>query len=274
MPEQIVPLGAGGWIPNKNFETSCYAFRQGENLFLLDAGSGILRLLNPTDEALIALKERVKRVFILISHYHLDHTHGLFYLAGIFPDIPTYVYAPGRGVYPLDAVAMMEKVFAKPLSPRNLVELHGLIEVQDLLPGVQTIGGLKVTCRVQLNHPDPSLGMRFGDAFAYITDTEPERETVPFIRGCKVLLHEVWYSSRSNYRALDDDLKHHTLKGHSGNFGAAIIARRAAIKDLRFIHHNPLLPINTVMTLAGEACDLVPGTMLARDLLPIDVELR
>ena len=115
MQNQIIPLGAGGWIPNRNFETACYALRHGENLFLFDAGSGITRLYDPYDESLAALIEGIKRVFILLSHYHIDHSHGLFYLKGLFPEIPTYLYAPGRGVYKQDAIGMMEKVFAKPI---------------------------------------------------------------------------------------------------------------------------------------------------------------
>lgn len=273
MQNQIIPLGAGGWIPNRNFETACYAFRHGENLFLLDAGSGITRLFDPSDETVAALKEGIRRVFILLSHYHLDHSHGLFYLKGLFPDIPTYLYAPGRGVYKHDAIGMMEKVFAKPISPKNIAEIHGLMEINDLIIGTQQIGGLQISCRLQEKHSDPSIGIRIGDAFSYITDTVPEKETVKFIEGCSVLLHEVWYSSRDKFRALDDDMKWHTDQGHSGNFGATIIARNAGVESLRFIHHNPLLPMTKLQTFAAEASDWVPDTMLARDLLPIDIDL-
>jgi len=273
MKSQIIPLGAGGWIPNRNFETACYAFRHGENLFLLDAGSGIVRLFEPGDETLVALREDIKRVIILLTHYHLDHSHGLYYLKGLFPDIPTYLYAPGRDIHKQDAAAMMEKVFAKPLAPRPIAEIHGLMEINDLNIGKQRIGGLEVTCRVQEKHSDPSIGIRIGDAFAYITDTEPEHETSKFIKGCDVLLHEAWFSSRENFRALDDDMKYHTQKGHSGNFGAAIIARKAEVKELRFIHHNPMTPVMHLQNFAAEVSDLVPNTMLARDLLPIDIEL-
>ena len=273
MDNQLIPLGAGGWIPNKHFETACYAFRHGRNLFLLDAGSGITRLLDPTDENLVALKEGIARVFILLSHYHLDHSHGLFYLKPIFPEIPIYLFAPGRGVYPRDAIDMIDTVFARPLSPKKIVEIHGLMEINDLVPGIQWIGGLQVTCRLQEKHSDPSLGIRIANAFCYATDTVPEKATVEWAQGCPVLLHEAWYSSRDAYRGLDDDLKKHTQDGHCGNYGAAIIAKRAGVEELRLIHHNPVLPIVRVQRLAAEASDLLQNTMLARDLLPIGIDL-
>ncbi len=273
MDIELIPLGAGGWIPNKHFETACYAFRHGGNLYILDAGSGIARLLEPTDETLVALKEDIARVFILLSHYHVDHSHGLFYLQAIFPEIPTYVYAPGRGVYPRDATDMLETIFARPLSPKSIAELHGLLEVKELSPGKQWIGDIQVNCRLQEHHADPSLGIRMGDAFAYITDTVPEKATIDFIGGCPVLLHEVWLSSRDSYRGLDDDLRKHTRNGHCGNFGAAIIARNAGVEELRFIHHNPVLPIDRVQRLTAEVSSLVPNTLLARDLMPIDIHL-
>ncbi len=273
MSSQIIPLGAGGWIPNRSFETACYAFRHGANLYILDAGSGIARLLDPADETLCALKEKIARVFILLSHYHLDHSIGLFYLKGLFPDIPTYLFAPGRAVYSLDATGMMESLFKRPLSPRGIAEIHGLMEINDLQPGAQKIGSLKVTCRLQENHSDPSLGIRIENAFAYVTDTVPERDTIKFIEGCGVLLHEVWFSSRQNYRGLDDDMKWHTEQGHCGNVGAAIIAKSAKVDELRFIHHNPMMSIDKVQRLAAEVSSIMPNTMIARDLLPIDIKL-
>ena len=273
MDNQIIPLGSGGWIPNRHFETACYAFRHGKNLYLIDAGSGITRLLDPTDETLVELKEGVARVFILLSHYHIDHSHGLFYLKALFPEVPTYLYAPGRGVYPRDALDMVDTLFVKPLCPKRIVELHGLMEINDLLPGKQWIGDLQITCRVQEKHSDPSLGIRIGNSFSYISDTMPEKETVKFTEGCPVLLHEVWYSSRDAYRGLDDDLSKHARFGHCGNFGAAIIAKRAGVEELRFIHHNPVMAIDRVQRLTAEVSNILANTLLARDLLPIAIDL-
>lgn len=273
MDVELIPLGAGGWIPNRHFETACYAFRHGKNLYILDAGSGIARLLNPADESIVALREGVARVFILLSHYHLDHSHGLFYLKALFPEIPTYIYAPGKGVYKGDAYDMIESLFVRPLSPKGIAELHGLLEIRNLVPGKQWLGDLQVNCRLQQNHSDPTLAMRIEDAFAYVTDTIPEKETIAFTGGCPVLLHEVWFSSRDSYRGLDDDLRKHTRDGHCGNYGAAIIARKAGVDELRFIHHNPLLPIDRIQRLTAEVSDIVPNTLLARDLMPIGIHL-
>jgi ribonuclease BN (tRNA processing enzyme) len=270
---QLIPLGTGGWIPTKYFETACYAFRHGKNLFVIDAGSGITRLFDPTDETLVALKEGIARVYILLSHYHLDHSQGLFYLKGLFPDIPTYLYAPGRGVYPREAVDMVDSIFTRPLTPRKIAELHGLMEINDLIVGKQWIGGLQITTRVQDKHADPSMGIRIGDAFCYITDNIPEKESIVLAEGCGVLLHEVWYSSRDSYRGLDDNLSKHMDKGHSGSFGAVIIAKKAGVGELRFIHHNPATPVDKLQRIAAEASDIMPNTLLARDLLPIEIKL-
>ena len=74
---ELVLLGSAGWIPTGTRETCCALVRQGSEALVIDAGTGLRRLL--TDRTLL---DGVRNVTIVLSHFHLDHTAGLTYVAG------------------------------------------------------------------------------------------------------------------------------------------------------------------------------------------------
>jgi phosphoribosyl 1,2-cyclic phosphodiesterase len=55
--------------------TSCYSLHHGEDVFVFDAGRGLLALSDAMRRR--ARFRRVKRVHVLVSHAHLDHWEGL-----------------------------------------------------------------------------------------------------------------------------------------------------------------------------------------------------
>jgi phosphoribosyl 1,2-cyclic phosphodiesterase len=56
-------------------DTSCYSLLAGEDLYVLDAGRGLL-ILGTTMEG-DARFRRVRRIHVLVTHAHLDHWEGL-----------------------------------------------------------------------------------------------------------------------------------------------------------------------------------------------------
>ena len=40
------------------------------------------------------------------------------------------------------------------------------------------------------------MGLRIGDALAYITDTPADAETIDFARGVSLLIHELWVTDQ------------------------------------------------------------------------------
>ena len=70
-------LGAGGWIPTGTHATCSALLREGDAAVLIDAGSGIERLV--ADPSLL---DGVERLELVLTHFHLDHVVGLAYLPG------------------------------------------------------------------------------------------------------------------------------------------------------------------------------------------------
>ena len=77
------------------------------------------------------------------------------------------------------------------------------------------------------------MGIRIGDAIAYVTDTTVEEATEPFVHGVELLLHEVWLTDEEAKR---DPVEH---SRHSHVSGVAETARRAGVGCLMPVHHQP-----------------------------------
>ncbi len=212
-------------------------------MVIIDAGTGISRLMELRNSLLKSAWNSLSGVRILLTHYHFDHVAGLFWMRGIFGDLPIIIYAPGMEIYGQSAFDMLNGLFRKPYSPHPFIELSPSISVEDLSTAgtILDIGEvpLNVAVRVNPNHSDPTVALRFGDYFALVTDTPPEDEIVDFVRGVEVLLHESWYDSFESYKSNTDPLGAHREGPHTGSFGAGLVALRAGVKRLYLIHHNP-----------------------------------
>ena len=78
-PAMVVTLlGSGGFAPSAVRETACALVRDGPRALLLDAGSGVRRLV--TDPWYL---EGVTHVDVVLTHFHLDHVCGLPYLCAL-----------------------------------------------------------------------------------------------------------------------------------------------------------------------------------------------
>ena len=142
-------------------------------------------------------------------------------------------------------------MFHEPLHSVSL-ERQG-IEIRDLPLGASELAGVSIDTRRQDLHSAPTLGFRFGDSFAWMTDTAHDVESAGFVAGCKMLAHEAWYTSEE---PRNPDV-------HSSAAQAADIAERAGVERLLLIHVPPFE--DDVSALAIEASAIVPGARVARD---------
>ena len=83
---------------------------------VIDAGTGIVPLVNEL------LKEGVKRVVIFMTHYHHDHTQGIFLAPITFiKSIPVHIYGPVQnGIGPKE---MMDAMMKKPFFPLDFKQV-------------------------------------------------------------------------------------------------------------------------------------------------------
>jgi ribonuclease BN (tRNA processing enzyme) len=215
-------LGSGGWIPTSRRETCCALIREGPRVLLIDAGTGIQRLVEHPE-----LLAGVEGVDIVLTHFHLDHVVGLSYLPALqLPERPT-IWGAGQLLAGVSTRSLLERFLSPPIFAAELGEIASA--VREITPDGLETDSFRIQTRIQRFHADPTLALRIGDVLTYCTDTAPDPGNVDFATGSRVLLHEAWYG-----RETSDD------GNHSAGGDAGRIAREADVERLMLIHINPL----------------------------------
>jgi ribonuclease BN (tRNA processing enzyme) len=241
--DRLVLLGSGGWIPTSRRETCCAYLRNGDAVLLIDAGTGVQRLVEHPD-----LLEGVGRLDIVLTHFHLDHVAGLSYLPAL-PLRPA-LWGPGELLTGTATALILDRLFGSPLFAATLEELA---DVQDLPSGDTQVGPFPVATRVQRLHTDPTLALRIGDDLTYCTDTASDPDNAAFARASRLLLHEAWYAQP------ETDDQTHSAAGEAGRIAAA-----AEVERLVLIHVSPLSPSDEELARAAQA--EFPRSSVGQDL--------
>ena len=213
-------LGTGGLAPSGTRETACTMVRDGNRALVLDLGTGARRLL--TDPTLL---NGVGEIHVLLTHFHLDHTCGLPYLATL--SVRVTVWAPGRWLYGADSADILGPLRRPPLSPTDVTSTYSVNELRE---GPQQVGGFEVRASAQPRHWTPTAGLRVDDHLALITDTPYEPTSSELARGVAHLLHEAWSSSAAPLHPDRD----------ATAADAAQVARDADVGQLTLVHLNPM----------------------------------
>ncbi len=215
-------LGGGGWLPAHGRHTATALLRRADAAIVIDAGTGVARLMEQPE-----LMEGVRRLDIILTHFHLDHIAGLAYLPSLGLCEQTAVWGPGELLYGTPTEALLDRVSSEPFHPVSLDQQD--IEVRDIPSGLLELEGVRMRHRRQGHHTSPTLGLRFDDELAWITDTAYDPESIEFIRGCHTLAHEAWFTT-SNPR----NPGIHTSAAQAGQVAAA-----AGVQQLILIHLPP-----------------------------------
>jgi ribonuclease BN (tRNA processing enzyme) len=216
---EIRLLGSGGFVPSDRRETACALLRRGSEAVAIDAGTGAYRLR--TDSELLA---GVERLHVVLTHFHLDHTIGLFYLPGI--GVPVDIWGAGEALEGISTSELVERLLGPPFAPDGFIA--SFAGVHELSADGATIGPFHVRARIQRLHSNPTLALRFDDDLVWCTDTSYDVENVAFTRGARLLCHEA-------FRAGDRTDEH----GHTAAGDAARLAAAAGVERLLLVHVNP-----------------------------------
>jgi ribonuclease BN (tRNA processing enzyme) len=214
---------------------------------MIDAGTGVGRLTERPE-----LLDGVRRLDIILTHFHLDHVAGLAYLPGFRICEETTVWGPGRLLYDQPTLSLLGVVSHEPFHPVPLEDQA--IEVRDLPAGEVELAGVRVQTRRQNRHSAPTLGLRFDDELAWITDTAYDAASAAFASGCRMLAHEAWYLAAD---PLNPQI-------HSSALQAAQVARDAEVERLLLIHLPPFTA--GIEPLIAEAQSVMPCSDAAREL--------
>jgi len=242
-------LGSGGFVPTRARETACVYLRRGDQVLLLDAGTGLSRLLEEPH-----LLDGVRRLDIVLSHFHLDHTAGLAYLSA-FGHVPErLVWGPGPLVAGQATRELLHRLLDPPFGAADEedVETRVATTIRDYGPPTLDLGSFSLQTRVQTKHLTPTIAVRVNGGLVYCTDTGYDRENAAFARGARLLLHDAYY-------AVDESPDPtHTAAGEAGK-----IAADAEVDRLVLVHINPRLEDENDLRRFAQA--RFPTTEVGRD---------
>lgn len=244
----IYLLGSGGWIPTSERATCSALVRQDDEALLLDAGTGIARLVERPD-----LLHGVNRIHLLLTHFHLDHVVGLAYVPTL--DIaPLNIHGPGQALYGTSTKQVLKALLGYPLLSATFSSIAK--EVDELKQGMAQIGRFRVYSRFQHRHSAPTLAFRIDEELTYCTDTAYDEGNISFASEAALLMHEAWYPTGQ-----PQDRHFHSSGREAGE-----IARQASVDRLFLIHVNPQ---GDEAALVDDARIAFPDTAVGSDLLTI-----
>ena len=249
----LVPLGTNGFIPTHGRQTMSYLLRRGADVLILDAGTGLSRLLGgPLSGALAGCA----RVELLLTHYHLDHTVGLSYLTALFPATPVRIWAPAPPLVDGTPAEGLGRLIAPPLFPIRLEDFPAGVEVVPYAGEELEVAGLRLRLRRQ-RHAGGSVGVIVEDRLGYLTDCEVDEGSAAFADGIELLLHEVWVSDEEAEAGAQ-------RRGHSTVGEVARLADACGAGTLMPVHHHPTRDPDSLCALV----ERLAGLTAARVLLP------
>lgn len=253
----VTLLGTAGWFPTDRRETTCFATRVDDALFVFDAGTGLRRL---RDDRHAHLLDGVRQIHLLLTHYHLDHVCGLAYLPGVLPGRKITIHAPAAEISGVEPETALSGLLRRPYNPHNWADLTNL-RLEPL--GLHAdIAGHSLRLRPQ-KHSDTSVAYRLDDAVVLATDTMADPATAEFAAGAGLLLHEAWYS-RDDLAGPDGGLPP-GYAAHSEVGEVASVAAAAGVGRLVLIHLNPLRDESFYASLEATARRVFPATEVRLD---------
>jgi phosphoribosyl 1,2-cyclic phosphodiesterase len=222
--------------------TACIEVTAGDQLLILDAGSG-LRLLG-FDLMKTEFGRGQGQADLLISHTHWDHIQGLpFFVPGFVAGNRFTFHSPHAHLEKAFVGQQDETYFPVPLS-----YLSADIQFRQIPTEAWTqIGGVRVY-PLQMSHPGECYGYRIehnGASLVYATDSEyklmkpadTERYHALF-KDADLLIFDAQYSLNDALDKVD--------WGHSSPVMGAELAHRAGVRRLALFHHDPLSDDRTI----------------------------
>jgi phosphoribosyl 1,2-cyclic phosphodiesterase len=237
-------------------------------VLVLDAGTGIRRLGQEL------LKRGTFRLYLLLTHLHLDHLEGLRFFGPLWDDRVTIdIWGP-----PSPVSSLRERIarsFSPPLFPLELRDVPARVAFHDVPREPWTIEGASLAASLVV-HPGPTVGFRIetdGASFAYIPDHEPALAGAITARprdwlsggsiaeGVELLLHDAQYS--------EEEYRQRIGWGHSSVADAVAFAKAVEARRLLLFHHEPLHNDGSLDLLEDRARELAGsnglGPTLARE---------
>jgi len=227
--------------------TSCLEVRQGDDIIVIDAGTGI-RQLGDTLKI-----EDGQTIHLFISHTHWDHITGFPFFTPLYKKTCNVVVWAPVG-FEKSTKELFTSMLAYAYFPVRLDEMKAKVTFKELRDDRPvSIGNLVIDCHFT-NHPGPTVGFKIKSkdkTVGYITDNEvllgyhghpngihrkhpllePHLGLIDFLKDCDLLIHEAQYFPEEYYRK--------TGWGHSSIPNATVLLKYTGVKEWLVTHHDP-----------------------------------
>jgi CheY-like chemotaxis protein/phosphoribosyl 1,2-cyclic phosphodiesterase len=227
--------------------TACLEVRAGDDICIIDAGSGI------RDLGLKLAAEGPRKIPILIGHTHWDHIQGFpFFVPAYVPGFEFEIYsASGFG-------KSLDQLFSGQLDreyfPFEMQDMSARLGFRSLAENPVRFGKIAVYWEM-MNHPGATIGFRVevdDNRIGYITDNEflkgylgsphslmyssalvePYQKIIQFVSDVDVLILEMQYTNEEYPKKIG--------WGHSSLSNACLLTKLARAKRLVVTHHDPM----------------------------------
>jgi len=255
--------------------TSCVELRCGDELIILDAGTGIREL------GAKLLKEMPVRSSIIFSHVHWDHIQGVPFFAPFYIPNNEFKLYGGKNWDTKLKYALKWQMQSPnfPISMEAVNAVGAKTEYVDIDAGdIFEIGnGEGIVVRtIDLRHPGRALGFRIeykGRSLVYATDTEnlpePDEELINMSYGADLLIHDAQYTEEEYYSSNGDSKRNW---GHSTPEAAAEVARAAKVKQLALFHHDHEHDDAKLDVMLKSAIKIFPNTVMAYEGMEVKLQ--
>lgn len=279
--------------------TSCVQVQAGDQLMILDAGTGIIGLGNDLANVHTAsgdnVTERSPITFTLLySHTHYDHIQGFaFFKPAYIPTTTAYIFGPRLAERELEeglSKAMIPPYFPVQMgdlpSSRTIRSLQEseVIVYEDNQPQVfnfyrdhHSRTGYEVRIRPMRSFAHPNGGVFVyrievnGKSVVYATDTEGyvggDQRVIQFAAGCDLLIHDSQYMP-ADYVQGKTNVQGY---GHSTVDMAAEVAQKAKVRQLALFHYDPQYDDATILEMEKRAQGIFKNSIAAYEGLEIEL---
>lgn len=232
--------------------TLCVVVRAGDEVIILDAGTGICGLSD-----IESYNNLDKHLFM--THYHMDHIDGLLFYSDLFnPDAKINIY--GRG----DVEAALNSLISPPLCPVGPEVFNANITYQSIDKNLRLIlPGNVIIKTYELSHPGGALGCRVeydGKVLCYCVDVElsnhkDDKKLAEFFQDVDLLILDASFA----------DGKVIPGWGHSSPSECAEWAAKAGVGQLALYHFNYKMTDEDIANMEKGAKKIFPNTFAAAD---------
>lgn len=227
--------------------TSCLEIRAGEDLCIIDAGSGI------RDLGLQLVKEGPRKIPLLIGHTHWDHIQGFpFFVPAYVPGFEFEIY--GASGFGKSLAQLFSGQLDRDYFPVEMNDMAAQLAFRTLSENPVQVGKIAVYWEL-MNHPGATVGFRIeveGQRIGYITDNEflkgylgsplglrgdseivvPYQRIIQFVSDVDVLILEAQYTNEEYSKKIG--------WGHSMLSNACLLTKLARARRLVVTHHDPM----------------------------------